>query len=131
MVGIFPICTLYSSPWNKTLQVAHLMVSNRSWPARPVELKVVLSPARLIKEGGCVDLSMDTLHLRYPLVLFGSKGSALLSPRMIVLSLLFNNDKGPLYANVVWHCMTFVCRCAFKHLFIHSSSMKHNLAGKK
>ena len=34
-------------------------------------------PARLIKEGGCVDLSVDTLHLIYPLVLFGSEGSAL------------------------------------------------------
>ena len=44
-----------------------------------------------MKEGGCVDLSMDTLHLEYPLVLFGSGGSALtlplflLSPRMSML----------------------------------------------
>ena len=48
-------------------------------------------PARLIKEGGCVVLSMDTLHLKYPLVLFGSGGSALtlplflLSPRILML----------------------------------------------
>ena len=32
-------------------------------------------PTRLIKEWECVDLSMDTLHLTYPLVLFGSEGS--------------------------------------------------------
>ena len=47
--------------------------------------------ARLIKEGGCVDLSMDTLHLKYPFVLFRSEGSALIfhlflsSPRIIML----------------------------------------------
>ena len=45
----------------------------------------------LWKEGGCVDLSMDSLHLKYPLVLFGSEGSGLtlplflLSPRIIML----------------------------------------------
>ena len=39
-----------------------------------------------------MDLSMDTLHLKDPLVLFGSEGSALtlplflLSPRIIILS---------------------------------------------
>ena len=50
---------------------AHLMVCSRSWhlPGNP---KLVWHPAYLIKEGGCVDLSMDTLHLKYPLVLFGS-----------------------------------------------------------
>ena len=66
------------------------MVCNRSLylPGNP---KPVWYPARLIKEGGCVDLSMDTLHLKYPLVLFGSEGSALtlplflLSPRIIML----------------------------------------------
>ena len=46
-------------------------------------------PARLIKEGGCENLSMDTLHIKYPLGLFGSEGSALippflLSPRIIM-----------------------------------------------
>ena len=33
------------------------------------------------------------------------------------LSLIFNNDKGPLVDHILWHGMTFVCRCAFKHLF--------------
>ena len=53
--------------------------------------KLVWHPARLIKEWGCVDLSMVTLHLKYPLVLFGSEGSALtlplflLSPRIIMI----------------------------------------------
>ena len=66
------------------------MVCNRSWHllGNP---KLVWHPARLIKEGGCEDLFMDTLHLKDPLVLFGSKGSALtlplflLSPRIIML----------------------------------------------
>ena len=73
-----------------TLQGAHLMVCNRSWhlPRNP---KLVWHPARLIKTGGCMDLSMDTLHLKYLLVLFGSEGPALtlplflLSPIMIML----------------------------------------------
>ena len=48
-------------------------------------------PAQVKKEWECVDLSMDTLHLKYPLVLFGYEGSALtlphflLSPRIIML----------------------------------------------
>ena len=80
--------------------------------------------ARLIKEWGCVDLSMNTLHLKYPLVLFGCEGSALtlplflLSPRIIMLChcsstmtkdhflLMLYDTKWPL--------------CAIKHLFIHS-----------
>ena len=55
---------------------AHLIVCNRSWhlPGNP---ELMWHPARLKKEGGCVDLSMDTLHLKYPLVLFGYEGSAL------------------------------------------------------
>ena len=36
---------------------------------------LVWHTARLVKEGGCVDL-----YLRYPLVLFGSEGSALTPP---------------------------------------------------
>ena len=52
------------------------MVCKRSWHL-PVNPKLVRHRARLIKEGGCVDLSMDTLHLNFPLVLFVSEGSAL------------------------------------------------------
>ena len=65
---------------------------------------------------------MDTLHLKYPLVLFGSEGSALTLPLFLLSlknqsitknnsawSLFVNNDKGPLFANVLWHYMTFVC----------------------
>ena len=66
------------------------MLCNRSWhlPGNP---KLVWHPARLIKEGECVDMTMGTLHLKYHLVLFGSEGSALalplflLSPRIIML----------------------------------------------
>ena len=79
----------HEKPHVKTPQGAHLMVCNRSWhlPGNP---KLMWHPARLIKEGGCVDLSMDTLHLKDPLVFFVSEGSALtlphflLSPRIIM-----------------------------------------------
>ena len=51
------------------------MVCNRSWhlPGNP---KQVWQPAHLIK-GGSGDLSMDTMHLKEPLILFGAEGSAL------------------------------------------------------
>ena len=66
------------------------MVCNRSWHL-PGNLKLVWHPDCLIKVGGCEDMSMNTLHLKYPLVLFGSEGSALtlplilLSPRVVIL----------------------------------------------
>ena len=77
---------IHTSP----LQGAHLMVCNRSWhlPGNP---KLVWHPVRLIKEGGCVDLSMDTQHLKYSLVVLVYEGSALtlplvlLSPRIIMV----------------------------------------------
>ena len=40
-------------------------------------------PAHLIKEGGCVDLSMDTMHIKDPWFLFGFEGSALSIPRLL------------------------------------------------
>ena len=49
---------------------------DRSWHL-PENSKLVLHPARLIKEGGCVYLSMDAMHLKDPLVLFGSEGPVL------------------------------------------------------
>ena len=80
---------------------------------------LVWHPARPVKEGGCVDL-----YLRYPLVLFGSEGSALTpplflsSPRIVLLcdcSLTMAKDH---FCYTFWHKMTSVCRCAFKHSFI-------------
>ena len=72
-------------------------VSNRSWhlAGNP---KLVWHPACHINEWRFVDLSMDTLHLNNPLVLFGSEGPALSLPLFLshALSLFFNNDKGPL-----------------------------------
>ena len=56
-------------------------------------------PACLIKKWGCVDLSMDTMHLKDPLVLFGYEGSALSLPLFVLshaLPLFFNNGKEPL-----------------------------------
>ena len=69
--------------------LACLMVCNRSW-------HLPGNPARLVKEWGCVDLSMDTMH---PLVLFGFEGSALSLPLFLLshaLPLFFINVKGPL-----------------------------------
>ena len=80
----------YCGPRKGHTLLACSVVCNRSWylPGNP---KLVWHPARLIKEGGCVDLSMDTMHLKDPLVLFGSEDSAftlplfLLSLRIIML----------------------------------------------
>ena len=66
--------------------LACAMVWNRSWhlPRNP---KLVWHPARLIKEGGRVDLSVDAMHLKDPSVIVGFEGSALslLSPRIDML----------------------------------------------
>ena len=80
------------------------MVCNGSWH-RPGNPKLAWHPARLIKEWGCVDLSMDTMHLKDPLVFFGFEGSAFSLPLFLLshaLSLFFNNGKGPLYGKM-WH----------------------------
>ena len=88
----------------------------------PENSKLVWHPARLIKEGGCVDLSMDTLHLKYPLVLSGSEGSALilplflLSPRIIMLChcsptmtlLISYGTKWPLCVGVLLNNYSFI-----------------------
>ena len=52
------------------------MVCNSSWhiPGNP---KLVWQRARLIKEWGCVNLSIDTMHLKDHLVLLGLEGSAI------------------------------------------------------
>ena len=64
--------------------------------APPRNFQLVWHPGRLIKEGGCVDLSLNNMHLNDPLVLFRSKGSALTLP----LSLLnFTN----VFGNISWH----------------------------
>ena len=89
---VFPFSCSYLS-WQVGLvdpARVHPMVCIRSWhlPRNP---KLVWHPARLIKEGTCVDQSLDTLHLTYPLVRFGSEGSTitlplfLLSPRILML----------------------------------------------
>ena len=84
------LSTMCGQPRKGHILLACSMVCNRSWylPGNP---KLVWNPARLIKEGGCMDLSMDTMHLKDPLVLFGCEGSALslplflLSPRINML----------------------------------------------
>ena len=90
---------------------------NRSWHL-PGNLKLVLYPARLINERGCADLSVDTMHLKDPLVLFGSEGSALtftlppflLSLRVIMLyHFFFNNDIEPLLV-IVYGTKQPLCR---------------------
>ena len=64
-----------------TLQGTHLMMCNGT-----------------LQEGGCVDLSMDTMHLKYLFIL----PLFLLSPKIIIV-FFFNNDKEPLFDNILWH----------------------------
>ena len=82
---LLSLCLSYYTPkW------AHIMVVKRSRHP-PENPKLKWHTARLIKEGGCVDLSMDNMYLKDPLVIFGSEGSALtlplflLPPRIIML----------------------------------------------
>ena len=83
-------------------------------------------PATLIKERGCVDMPMDTMYLIYPLVLFDSEGSALtltlflLSHRIIMLCNCSSTTTKDHSLLISYGTKCFVCRCAFKHLFIHS-----------
>ena len=73
--------------------------------------KLLWQTDRLIKEGGYVDLFMDTLHLKDSLVLFRLVGSALtpplflfFSPSIIMLCYLFSKmTKDHFLVNVLWH----------------------------
>ena len=106
-------------------QGANLMVCTRSWhlPGNP---KLVWHHARIINNRGCVDLSMNTLHQKYPLVLYGSEGSALslplslLSSRITMLChcwrtmtkyhflLIFDGTKWPLCVDVPLNTYSFI-----------------------
>ena len=79
---------------------------------------------RLIKEGGFVDLSMNAMHLKDPLVLFGSEGSGftlfLLSLRIIMIChcssaitkdhflVIYHNTKWPLCADTHLNPPSFI-----------------------
>ena len=96
-------------------------------------------PARLRKEGGCEDLSMDTMHLNYQFVLFGSEGSALtptlflLSPRIVMLChcssrmtkdhflVIFHGTKSPLCAAVHLNPHPFI-RLDIERLLVYTYS---------
>ena len=104
------------------------MVCNRSLHLQG-NPKLAWHPARLTKGWGYVDISMDTLHLKYPLILFGYEGSALtlplflLSPNILMLChrsstmtkdhflIIFYGTKLPLCVDVP---LTLI------HSFIHS-----------
>ena len=68
------------------------------------------------------------MHLRYPLVLYGSVGFGLAtpislsSPRVMnALSLFLNNGKGAVLGKMLWYLVAYVCHCALNsHSFIHS-----------
>ena len=92
-------------------------------------LSYVWHPTRLINEGGCGDMSMDTLHLKDPLVLFGFEGSALSLPLFLLSQRHYmlchcssTMARAPLWKNFM-ALNGLVRRCAFKPLFIHHSSM--------
>ena len=59
------------------------LVCNRSW--HPLgNPQLVWHPADLIDQGACVNLPMDTMDLKDPLVLFKSEGSALTLPLFLL-----------------------------------------------
>ena len=120
---------IYSKPIPHT-------VCYTSW-LLPGNRKLVSHPACLIKEGGCEDLSMDTLHLKYSLVLFGSGGSALtltlflLWHRIIMLChcsstmvkehflLISYGTKGPLCVNVPLNTYAFMYSIVISGVYLH------------
>ena len=57
--------------------------------APPGEPQASAAPCSPYKRRRCVYLSMDTLHLKYPLILFGSEGSALTLPLFHLEQLCF------------------------------------------
>ena len=90
---LFPHCLSYLNitiPSKEHTLLACWTVCNRS-RYLPGNLKLVWHPAHHVKGGWFVDLSMDTMHLKEPWLLFGAVCSALtlppflLSPRIIML----------------------------------------------
>ena len=85
------------------------MVCNRSWHLQG-NPKLVWHSARLTKEGGCVDLSMDTVHLDDPLILFRFEGSALSLPLLSYrIDMLYHFSstftKDHFWGKTLWHWM--------------------------
>ena len=77
--------TLHESASKEHTLLACSMVCNRSWYLPGT---LVWHPARIIKEGGYVDLSMDTMHLKDILALIRSEGSALTLPLSLTIVML-------------------------------------------
>ena len=77
--------------WKSAWQLQGKYSGSHGWKGDQRRRKVTALMITLNMQGVCVDLSMDTLHLKYPLVLFEYEGSALtlplflLSPRIIML----------------------------------------------
>ena len=106
----------------RTLQEAHLMVCNTSWHVPGCIWCISL--LALYKKGD-VDLSMDTLHLKYPFVLFGFEGSAFTLPlflyslRIVCSVIVLQHQQRTTFCKMLWHLMTFVFQYAFNtHSFI-------------
>ena len=66
--------------------------------------------------------SLGTLWIRRICCYFSSFSYLTVTDKYYALSLFFNNDRGLPFGNILWHLLAFVCRCAFKHSLIHSSS---------
>ena len=69
------------------------MVCSRSCHL-PGNSRLLWHPVRFIKGGGCVDLSVDTMHLKDPLVLFEFESSVLSLPPFLLSSRI----------NMLCHC---------------------------
>ena len=73
------------------------------------------------------------MHLKDPLAL-DVKALLLLSLffffylELLCFVIVFNIDKVQLFDNILWHKMAFMCRCAFKHSFIHYIMVKQHIS---
>ena len=80
-----------------------------------------VAPCSPFKKGECMDLSMDTMHLKDPFVIFGSESSALTLPlfsfhlELLCFDIVLQQWQG----TTLFGKVAFVRQCAFKPSFNH------------
>ena len=121
----YPHCETLS--FKHSYSICYLARGSRSWhlPGKP---KLVWHPARLRNEWGCVDISMDTLHLRYwyPLVLFGSLVlHFFLSPRTIMLCHCSSTVTKDHFLHTSYGTKWPLCVCVPLHIYSFILSIKY------
>ena len=87
------------------------LISGVQWEQVLPQPKVGVASCSLNKNiiGGCVDLCVNTMHRKDPLIFFGCVGSAFFllllffTIEINALSLCFNNDNGPPFWRILWY----------------------------